>query len=59
MLSMIGYVVVVSMLLSLAGLVAEYAAKQRRTAKRWIWLFAIATRVCCEAARPWWTTARR
>jgi beta-lactamase regulating signal transducer with metallopeptidase domain len=41
MLSMIGYVLVVSMLLSLTALVAEYAAKQRRTAKRWIWLFAI------------------
>lgn len=43
MLSMIGYVLVVSVLLSLAALVAEYAAKQRRTSKRWIWLIAMVT----------------
>lgn len=42
MLSMIGYVLVVSVLLSLAALIAEHAARQRRTAKRWIWLIAMA-----------------
>ena len=41
MLSMIGYVLVVSVLLSLAALIAEHAARQRRTAKRWIWLIAM------------------
>ena len=43
MLSMIGYVLVVSLLVSLAALVAEHAARQRRTAKRWIWLIAMVT----------------
>lgn len=41
MLSMIGYVLVVGMLLSLAALIAEHAAKQRQTSKRWIWLTAM------------------
>ena len=41
MLSMIGYVLVVSVLVSLAALVAEHAARLRRTAKRWIWLIAM------------------
>ena len=41
MLSMIGYVLVVSVVLSLAALIAEHAATQRRTTKRWIWLIAI------------------
>lgn len=41
MLAMIGYVLVVSVLLSLAALIAEHAARQRRTAKRWIWLIAM------------------
>ena len=43
MLSMIGYVLFVSVLLSLAALIAEHAARQRRTAKRWIWLIAMAS----------------
>ena len=41
MLSMIGYVLIVGIILSLAALLAEQAAKQRRTAKRWIWLIAM------------------
>jgi hypothetical protein len=41
MLAMIGYVLIVGTILSLAALLAEQAAKQRRTAKRWIWLIAM------------------
>jgi len=41
MLSMIGYVLIVGIILSLAALMAEQGAKQRRTAKRWIWLIAM------------------
>jgi hypothetical protein len=41
MLSMIGYVLIVGVILSLAALMAEQGAKQRRTAKRWIWLIAM------------------
>jgi len=41
MLATISYVVLVGVLLSLAALVAEYAAKQRRTSRRWIWMTAI------------------
>jgi beta-lactamase regulating signal transducer with metallopeptidase domain len=38
---MIGYVLIVSIVLSLAALVAEQAATRRRTAKRWLWLVAM------------------
>lgn len=41
MLSMIGYVLIVGVLLSMAALIAEHAAKQRQTSKRWIWLIAM------------------
>jgi bla regulator protein BlaR1 len=41
MLAMIIYVVIVGVLLSAAALVAEYAAKQRRTSRRWIWMATI------------------
>jgi bla regulator protein blaR1 len=41
MLSMIGYVLVVSVLLSVSAVIAEHAARQRRAAKRWIWLTAM------------------
>ena len=41
MLAMISYVLIVSSLLSVAALVAEFAAKQRRTSKRWIWMTTI------------------
>lgn len=41
MLAMISYVVIVGVLLSLAAWVAEYAAKQRRGSRRWIWMTTI------------------
>ena len=41
MLAMITYVVIVGVLLSAAALVAECAAKQRKTSRRWIWMTAI------------------
>src|SRR6201991_250719 len=41
MLSMISYVLVVGVLLSLSALIAEHAARQRRRAKRWIWLITM------------------
>lgn len=41
MLAMISYVVIVGVLLSIAALVAEYAAKQRGTSRRWIWITTI------------------
>ena len=41
MLSMIAYVLVVGVLLSVSALIAEHAARQRRKAKRWIWLIAM------------------
>jgi beta-lactamase regulating signal transducer with metallopeptidase domain len=42
MLAMIIYVVIVSVLLSTAALAAEYAAKQRGTPRRWIWVATLA-----------------
>ena len=41
MLAMISYVVMVGALLSAAALVAECAAKQRGTPRRWIWMTTI------------------
>jgi beta-lactamase regulating signal transducer with metallopeptidase domain len=41
MLAMISYVLIVSGLLSAAALVAEHAAKQRGTSRRWIWMLTI------------------
>jgi bla regulator protein blaR1 len=41
MLAMIIYVVIVGMLLSAAALVAECAAEQRKTSRRWIWMATI------------------
>lgn len=41
MLAMISYVVMVGILLSAAALVAEHAARQRGTPRRWIWMTAI------------------
>ena len=41
MLAMISYVVIVGVLLSIAALVAEHAAKQRGTSRRWIWITTI------------------
>lgn len=41
MLAIISYVVIVGVLLSIAALVAEYAAKQRGTSRRWIWITTI------------------
>lgn len=41
MLAMISYVVIVGILLSIAALVGEYAAKQRGTSRRWIWITTI------------------
>lgn len=42
MLAMVSYVVMVGVLLSIAALVAEYAAKQRAASRRWIWITTIA-----------------
>lgn len=41
MLPMVIYVLIVSVLLSAAALVAEYAAKQRAASRRWIWMTTI------------------
>jgi bla regulator protein BlaR1 len=41
MLAMIVYVLIVGVLLSAAALIAEYAAKQRGTSRRWIWMTTI------------------
>ena len=41
MLAMVIYVLIVSVLLSAAALVAEYAAKQRGASRRWIWVTSI------------------
>ncbi len=41
MLSMLVYVLIVGVLLGAAAVAAEYAAKQRGTARRWIWMTTI------------------
>ncbi|GLQ49836.1 M56 family metallopeptidase [Dyella flava] len=52
MLAMMIYVLVVGVLLSIAALIAEYAARQRGGSRRWIWMVTIVASIALPLIIP-------